>query len=172
MAGLLGDRYLWRQASASRGFAELALLAQIAARGLPGPRGVAARYQRQGLLYRADLITLLIPQATTLAEHLAAGTLDAALAAATGELVARFHAAGVWHADLNAHNVLVNAQGLHLIDFDRGRLRPVEAGWRQANLARLRRSLVKLGAAAGGEARFEQTLWQPLLAAYQARFAR
>src|SRR6185312_24099 len=65
-------------------------------------------------------------------------------------VVGRFHRAGIWHADLNAHNVLVSPAGLHLIDFDRGRQRAPAAGWRLANLRRLRRSLLKLGAAAAG----------------------
>jgi 3-deoxy-D-manno-octulosonic acid kinase len=80
--------------------------------------------------------------------------------------VARFHRAGVWHADLNAHNVLVTADGLYLIDFDRGRMRIPSPAWQQANLQRLRRSLLKLGAAAGGEAAFETVVWQPLLYRY------
>lgn len=167
VAKLLGDRYLWRGADATRCFAEFRLLAEIARLGLPGPAPLAARYTRHGLHYRADLITRRLLEVQTLAQCLAAGRLDAALAGAVGELVARFHRAGIWHADLNAHNVLVGQAGLYLIDFDRGCLRAPGEGWRMANLARLRRSLLKLGAAAQGEAAFDQQLWQPLLAAYE-----
>ena len=170
VAKLMGDRYLWRGADATRCFAEFRLLAEIARLGLPGPAPVAARYQRHGLFYRADLITRRIADAQTLAESLAAGRLDAELARETGALVARFHRAGIWHADLNAHNVLVTTSALHLIDFDRGRLRAPAEGWRLANLQRLHRSLVKLGAAAQGEAAFRATLWTPLLDAYEATF--
>jgi len=59
---------------------------------------------------------------------------------------------------------------LYLIDFDRGQLRPPAQAWRLANLQRLRRSLLKLGAAARGEADFEQTVWQPLLYRYERTF--
>jgi 3-deoxy-D-manno-octulosonic acid kinase len=166
VAALMGDRYLWTGADRTRPFAEFRLLAAIARLGLPGPPAVAARYRRHGLFYSADLITGRIADAQTLAECLAAGRLDSELAEEAGALVARFHRAGIWHADLNAHNVLVATGGLYLIDFDRGRLRTPAAAWRHANLQRLRRSLLKLGAAVQGEAVFEESIWQPLLYRY------
>ncbi|HEX8779271.1 MAG TPA: 3-deoxy-D-manno-octulosonic acid kinase [Rhodanobacter sp.] len=171
VAKLMGDRYLWRGADATRCFAEFRLLAEIARLGLPGPAPVAARYQRHGLFYRADLITRCIADAQTLAGCLAAGRLNAELARETGALVARFHRAGVWHADLNAHNVLVTPSALYLIDFDRGCLRTPARGWRLANLQRLHRSLVKLGAVAQGEAAFRASIWTPLIDAYEASFS-
>ena len=170
VAALMGDRYLWRGADTTRCFAEFRLLAEIAQLGLPGPAPVAARYRRHGLFYRADLITRRIADAQTLAECLAGGRLDAELAREVGALVARFHRAGVWHADLNAHNVLVTPASLHLIDFDRGCLRGPAEGWRMANLERLHRSLLKLGAAAQGEEAFRAVVWTPLLDAYEATF--
>ena len=53
---------------------------------------------------------------------------------------------GVFHADLNLHNILVHAAGMVLLDFDRARLyaRPLGVRARRRNLARLRRSLAKL----------------------------
>ena len=170
VAKLMGDRYLWRGADATRCFAEFRLLAEIGRLGLPGPAVVAARYRRHGLFYRADLVTRRITGAQTLAECLAAGRLDAELAREVGALVARFHRAGIWHADLNAHNVLVTEHVLYLIDFDRGRVRALAEGWRLANLARLHRSLLKLGAAAQGEAAFRAAVWNPLIEAYEATF--
>ncbi|OOG63291.1 3-deoxy-D-manno-octulosonic acid kinase [Rhodanobacter sp. B04] len=166
VAAWMGDRYLWTGSKRTRPFAEFRLLGEIARLGLPGPVAVAARYVRHGLFYSADLITRRIADAQTLAECLAAGQLDGELAEKVGALVARFHRAGIWHADLNAHNVLVTPDGLYLIDFDRGRLRKPATAWRQANLQRLRRSLLKLGAAGHGEAVFEKDIWQPLLGRY------
>jgi 3-deoxy-D-manno-octulosonic acid kinase len=166
IAAMMGDRYLWTGADRTRPFAEFRLLAEIARLELPGPAVVAARYRRHGPFYSADLITRRIDDAQTLADCLAAGRLDGELAEEVGALVARFHRAGVWHADLNAHNVLVTPDALYLINFDRGRLRIPAAAWQQANLQRLRRSLLKLGAAAAGEVAFEETLWQPLLYRY------
>ncbi|MFC5437623.1 3-deoxy-D-manno-octulosonic acid kinase [Rhodanobacter umsongensis] len=167
IAKLMGDRYLWTGADRTRPFAEFRLLAEITRLGLPAPAVVAARYRRHGLFYSAELITRRIANASTLAECLAGGRLDGELAEEAGALVARFHRAGIWHADLNAHNVLVASGELYLIDFDRGRLRPPAPAWQQANLQRLRRSLLKLGAAHPDAAAFEKTIWQPLLYRYQ-----
>jgi 3-deoxy-D-manno-octulosonic acid kinase len=167
VAALMGDRYLWRGAMRTRPFAEFHLLAEIERLGLPGPVPVAARYCRHGAFYTADLITRRIAHARTLAECLAAGQLDGALADAVGALVARFHREGIWHADLNAHNVMVSGEALFLIDFDRGQKRAPRMAWQQANLQRLRRSLLKLGAAAGDESAFDRELWQPLLRGYR-----
>lgn len=166
VAALMGDHYLWTGADRTRPFREFRLLAEIARLGLPGPHVVAARYCRRGLFYVADLLTRRIVDAQTLAECLAAGRLDGELAEEAGALVARFHRAGIWHADLNAHNVLVTPEQLYLIDFDRGRLRTPDETWQQSNLQRLRRSLLKLGAASHGEAAFEKGIWQPLLYRY------
>lgn len=166
VATLMGDRYLWTGADRTRPFMEFRLLAEIARLGLPGPAVVAARYCRHGPFYGADLITRRIADAQTLAECLAAGRLDGELAEEVGALVARFHRDGVWHADLNAHNVLVAPNGLYLIDFDRGRQRTPAVAWQRANLLRLRRSLLKLGAVGQDEAAFEKSIWQPLLYRY------
>ena len=167
VAAWMGDRYLWTGADRTRSFAEFRLLGLIASLGLPGPQAVACRYQRNGLFYTADLITRRIVHSRTLAECLAAGLLDSEMAELVGALVARFHRAGIWHADLNAHNVLVTSDELYLIDFDRGRQRQPSDVWQQANLLRLRRSLVKLGAAAQDQANFDERLWKPLVYRYE-----
>jgi 3-deoxy-D-manno-octulosonic acid kinase len=167
VARMLGDRYLWTGAERTRGFAEFRLLTTLREHKLPVPAPVAARYRRNGLHYSADLITRRIEGATTLAELLAQEKLDAAVAARVGTAIANFHAHGAYHADLNAHNVLLNETAVWLIDFDRGELRKPAREWRLANLARLQRSLVKLGAARDGEVAFEYSLWSPLMGAYE-----
>ncbi|KGI77589.1 3-deoxy-D-manno-octulosonic acid kinase [Oleiagrimonas soli] len=166
VASLLGDRYLWNGRERTRSFAEFRLLARMHALGLPVPEPVAARYRRYGMYYTADLLTRQIEGADTLATCLAEGRLDAALAERTGRLIARFHRHGVWHADLNAHNVLATPEALYLIDFDRGDMRRPAVGWQHANLQRLRRSLIKLGAARDGEEAFERDVWNPLMHGY------
>jgi 3-deoxy-D-manno-octulosonic acid kinase len=167
VARLMGDHYLWTGVDRTRPFTEFRLLGQIARLQLPGPTPVAARCRRHGLFYTADLITRRIDGARTLAECLAAGRLDAALAGQVGDLIARFHVAGIWHADLNAHNVLVTDRAQYLIDFDRGRQREPAPWWQQSNLRRLRRSLVKLGADRHGGQGFDRAIWQPLLQGYR-----
>ena len=167
VASVLGDRYLWTGRERTRGFAEFRLLAELQRRGLPAPEPVAARYLRRGMYYTADLLTRRIEHTRTLAECIAHGELNAELAARIGTLVADFHAQGVDHADLNAHNVLVGPNGLWLVDFDRGRIRPSLGEWGQANLRRLRRSLLKLGACERDEANLDQKIWTPLMSAYR-----
>ena len=150
IARLSPDRYVWAGEDRVRAFAEWRLLDIMRQRGLPVPKPVAARYQRQGAWYRCDLITERIVDAEPLSSALARGALAESAWRAAGAAVARLHHAGVDHADLNAHNVLLDADGaVSVIDFDRGRLRaPGGAGtqgiWVWRNLARLRRSLAKI----------------------------
>ena len=76
VARLLGDRYLWTGANRTRAFREWRLLRELRAAGLPVPAPVAARYERDGLFYRADLVTTELPTRRTLAHALADGPLD------------------------------------------------------------------------------------------------
>jgi 3-deoxy-D-manno-octulosonic acid kinase len=144
-AALLDDRYLWTGLEHTRAWREWSLLARLAPLNLPAPRPFAARVVRCGLFYRADLVTERIANASSIVARLATGTLPKSAWREVGRVIARFHAAGVWHADLNANNVLLSADGAAtLIDFDRACFRPRSAGWQEANLARLLRSLRKL----------------------------
>ncbi len=167
MAPMLGDRYLWQGRDATRSVAEFRLLAELRRRGLPVPVPVAARHVRRWPYYRADLITRLVDHARTLTALAQSGSLDAALAQRVGRLIARFHAQGVDHADLNAHNILVTDGGLWLVDFDRGEIRAGGTAWKLSNLARLKRSLLKVGACNHDEARLDREVWRPLLRGYE-----
>ncbi len=139
------DRYLYAGERRVRCFAELRMLAGLRAAGLPAPKPVAARYRRAGASYSADLITEWIAGARSLAVALAASADPEALMARVGATVARFHKAGVCHADLNAHNILIGNNGaVWLVDFDRARRRRPGA-WQESRLRRLERSLRKLG---------------------------
>ncbi len=143
-AKLVADLYLWPGLELTRPWREWRLLAELHTLGLPVPRPVAARVVQGGIAYRGDLVTRRIPAARSLAELLR----DSAAAPwrEVGACIHRFHEAGVWHADLNAHNVLVDAGAtVWLIDFDRSERRRPAPGWQQANLERLTRSLHKLG---------------------------
>lgn len=145
------DRYLWHGPDRTRSFAEFRLTRALLARGLPVPRPVAASYLREGLFYTAAIIVERLPGVRTLAD-LALAQGEQAPWEATGRMIARFHRAGLDHADLNAQNILFDEKGHGwLIDFDRGRLRIPATGWREANLARLKRSLHKLRAARGAD---------------------
>ena len=165
VARVLGDLYLKTSPAMSRAFLEWQLLARCTKLGLPVPRPVAARVTSVGPFVKQDLITWGIPDAMTLS-----ATLDQGLAVdweAVAIAISRCHAAGLDHADLNAHNVLLSPQGVVIIDLDRSRLRPPAKAWQQANLMRLRRSLDKLARIAGREV--DEADWTALMELSEAR---
>ena len=145
MATLGRTNYLWRGARRTRSHAEFLLTRQLHDQGLPVPRPLAAMYLREGLLgYRAALLIERLDGVRPLAD-LAQEQGGHAPWEAVGRMIARFHRAGLDHVDLNAHNILVDGSGkAWLIDFDRCRLRIPATRWRQGNLDRLLRSLLKL----------------------------
>lgn len=170
--GLVGkfnlDKYLFTGQDKTRPFQEFRLLASLHEEGLPVPRPVAARLQRGFLFYRAAIITETLP-GESLTWHLRKGRIEDTTWQAVGKCIARLHAAGVWHADLNANNILIDLEAdppaVHVIDFDRSRRRPPSQKWRQANLDRLRRSLDKVAENAEQQARIT-TGWAMLKRGY------
>lgn len=138
------DSYLWLGEARTRTFQEWRLLHEMRLAGLPVPAPVAAIYRRSGLTYTCDLITSYLPGTSSLGAHLTCGTVGDETWSAVGECIRRFHADGVCHADLNAHNVLIGTDNvIYLVDFDRGRKRPPGA-WVEGNWRRLRRSVEKI----------------------------
>ena len=141
IASLSRDGHLWRGIQRVRSFAEFRLLRQLRARKLPVPLPFAAWYRREGMHYRAAILLQRLQDVHAFATLAADGSAPWGPA---GQLVARFHRAGLDHADLNAHNILFDGAGRGwMIDFDRSRLRIPATGWREANLRRLHRSLLK-----------------------------
>ena len=144
VARVFEDHYLWLGRSRTRSFREWRLLTRLFEHGLPVPRPIAASYRRLGAAYTADLITLRIPGARPLSQHLAEAALPERGWRRLGACVRRFHDAGVCHADLTAHNLLLDHTGHPwMLDFDRGQIRRGTA-WRKSNLDRLLRSLNKV----------------------------
>lgn len=138
------DRYFWRGAHRTRSFAEFRLSREMVAKGVPVPRPIAACYRREGHFYQAAILIERIDDVRTLADRAAVAG-DGAPWEEAGRLIARLHRAGLDHADLNAHNLLFDTTGRGwVIDLDRGQRRIPSTGWREGNLARLKRSLLKL----------------------------
>ncbi len=159
------DRYLYRGEEATRSFREFRLLLELSGRGLAVPSPLVAAYWRQGLLYRAAIMLSFIPRARPL--PLLFEELDESDFRAVGEAVGRLHAHGVRHADLNAWNILLDAERrIWIVDFDRARAPgPAAVAGGRRVLARLLRSFRKL---AGDRriARFD-TCWSALLEAHR-----
>jgi 3-deoxy-D-manno-octulosonic acid kinase len=141
VAKLNRDRHLWGGINRVRSFTEFRLMRQLREKKLPVPLPYAAWYRREGLHYRAAILMQRLHDVQPLA---VLAESDAAPWEKTGELIARFHRAGLEHADLNAHNILFDTQEQGwLVDLDQSRLRIPETKWREANLQRLLRSLHK-----------------------------
>jgi 3-deoxy-D-manno-octulosonic acid kinase len=166
VARLSRDRYIWRGEDLSRPFAEWQLTYRLHRAGLPVPAPLAARYRHDGFTYTGDIITERLATVGTLAECLATGALSILTWISIGRCIRRFHDLGVCHADLNAHNLLLNEDAkVYMIDFDRCELR--RAGlWRDGNLVRLRRSLEKVAYALPRD-RFGEADWHGLLDGYR-----
>lgn len=149
IAKLSRQSYLFTTVSRSRPFREFHLLVSLYEQGLPVPRPVAALCEFRGLVSTGAILTSRISSAQTLADVLPGRNTGLShfpgLWENIGKCIRRFHDAGVWHADLNARNILLDAEGqVFLIDFDRARYTPGKAVNGQGNLKRLKRSLVKL----------------------------
>ena len=159
------DRYVWSGEGRIRSFREWRLLADLHGQGLPVPRPVAAHYERSGGTYSADLITRRIPGAFSLSTCLVKRALPDGGWRRIGACIRRFHDAGVCHADLNAHNILLDGDGRPwLLDFDKGSLR-APGPWRRRNLDRLLRSLRKISMEEAAT-QFAPANWESLLAGY------
>ena len=142
-ARLSRDSYVWHGADRTRSFAEFRLTRALLGLGLPVPRPIAACYRRSGASYSAAILVERLQGVQSLAQR--ADDPENAPWEQAGRLVARFHRAGLDHADLNAHNLLFDAADSGwMIDFDRSELRIPATAWRERNLKRLRRSLLKL----------------------------
>lgn len=164
---LIRDLYFWTGEDDTRPFREWRMLAKMAEHGLNVPRPAAARYQRRGPLYKADIITVRIPGVRPLSRVIAERSRGSDYWNRVGADIFGFHAAGVYHADMNAYNLQLDGRDrLWMLDFDKGRLR--EPGpWQQETLERLHRSLRKL-CAMNSALHFGRADWDALLAGYFA----
>lgn len=166
--------YLGWQLQTSRAWKEWQLLQIMQDKGLPVPRPVAACISWQPVrltgLYQAWLIVEAIAGTSTLANIIATTPARDNIWHAIGKCIRRFHDQNVYHADLNANNILLDSNdSVFLIDFDRGEFRQ-DGQWKQANLQRLLRSLNKLQ---NMHQNFHFTVdnWQTLLKAYQEKMS-
>lgn len=164
---LIEDRYVWLGPNQTRCFREWRVLHELYSNALPVPRPIAAGYERLGLTYCADLITERLRGTVPLSKCIGGAELPAERWFEIGRTIRRFHERRLWHADLNAHNILLRPGGeIFLIDFDRARFR--EPGpWQETNLERLLRSLRKI-TTADPRLVFGKADWDVLLQGYSA----
>ncbi len=167
VAKIIKDWYCWTGLDNTRAWREWHLLAKLCQLGLPAPIPVAAHVFRRGCQYQADLISERIVDTVSLADSLSERRLSNVLWQQLGVTIAAFHNKGVDHADLNAHNVLMQNERFYVIDFDRGKIRAWPGKWQQANIDRFLRSLRKL-ARLRQSFHFQPDNWQAFARGYTA----
>ena len=144
VAKISEEQYLWSGLRFTRPWREWELLEKMQEKGLPVPIPVAIKVERKGILYTADMMMHRIPHSRTLAQTLMSEELSEGYWIAIGSVIRRFHEEGIYHADLNANNILLDDGGrCYLIDFDRCGIRKTKLKWQKENLLRLKRSLNK-----------------------------
>jgi len=157
--GMIGkinkDKYCFISLAATRAAREFELLKKLQQLNLPAPNPIAYRVVKKGFLYQADLLSERIIEAEDLVAKLSSTKISDKLWQKIGATIKRFHHHGIYHHDLNAHNILIDQQDkVWLIDFDQGDQRKVASNWQQANMSRLLRSFNK------EKKRLDQFYWQ------------
>ncbi|MGB2742441.1 MAG: 3-deoxy-D-manno-octulosonic acid kinase [Cognaticolwellia sp.] len=165
---LINDQYLYTGLKNTRAAREFSLLKSMRSLGLPAPKPIAFRVVKQGLSYRADLLSSRIENASDLVALLSKNAIDDLLWQRVGEVIKTFHQQGIYHHDLNAHNILIDDnKKVWLIDFDQGEQRKKLAKWPAENMARLLRSFRKESKKVANF-QWREENWQALLSGYQA----
>jgi len=167
VARLSTDRYLWLGRSRTRAWREWSMLRLALEAGMPVPTPLGVCVCRDGLFYRAAIITAYINNSETLAERITHTALGHKSWHQLGLLLKRFQGHYFRHADLNANNILIDRQGrFYIIDFDKARMMKVLDDWQWSPLRRLQRSLEKIDRQQ--KLHYRSTDWQALIDGYQS----
>ena len=150
MRPILNDLYLGLRA---RNVRELEISAEARRRGIPVAESVGAVIEWVApILYRSIFLTRALP-GMTLWEFLRTdddAVVRSYIMEQTRKTIDTMHRLGLFHADLNLHNLFVTKVhenfAIAILDLDKARLfsTPVPAKMRAQNFARLRRSARKL----------------------------
>lgn len=167
MARLSHDRFWRTPPHESRAMREFTLLRLMRSWQLPVPEPVAASHWPHGLFYEADIVIGLIPNSLNLVQRLQRAPLAAEDWRAIGRAIRALHEKQVFHADLNAHNLLLDGEGrAWVVDFDKCAVR-AGADWKPKNLKRLLRSLRKEATRLAPYHWAEEADWAALADGYQ-----
>lgn len=166
VAKISKDSFFYSGIKKTRCYLEVSLLQKMLIMKLPVPKPIAARVIKKGLFYKADLLMEKL-DATDLYSILKKRPLTKELWHEIGYVVARFHNKGIYHSDLNAHNIMLDSSNkVWLIDFDRCEQRVVESAWQIKNINRLERSFLKEKLLCS-VFHFDTDCWQALKKGYQ-----
>ena len=169
VAKLTLDKYLWMGEHNTRSFKEWRLLNDMVTKRLPVPAPVAARYVRNGIYYKADIITREIPDIESLSDKLLGNSMTEQLWENIGECIANFHNHGVFHMDLNVENIQIDQNNqVFLLDFDKGKVSEPLGRLSDLNLMRLRRSIAKVTQLK--QLAFPSSGWDKCITKYKGKF--
>jgi len=168
VSNFLSEKYLWQGESNARSIKEFRILQKMLQAGLPVPRPIAARVNRQGIFYTADLITSRIDHSSSMGDSLKENSLSSDLWKNIGSCIASFHMQGFYHHDLNIENILIDSdQKVFLLDFDKAvQMDPINS-MAQKNINRLQRSINK--SYPNSSKQFPKAEWEILLAEHSKR---
>ncbi len=168
VSNFLSEKYLWQGESNARSIKEFRVLQEMSQAGLPVPRPIAARVNRQGIFYTADLITSRIDHSSSMGDCLKENSLSSDLWKNIGSCIASFHMQGFYHHDLNIENILIDSdQKVFLLDFDKAvQMDPIN-NMAQKNINRLQRSINK--SYPNSSKQFPKAEWEILLAEHSKR---
>jgi 3-deoxy-D-manno-octulosonic-acid transferase len=168
LAAKLAQDSFWRQPTQqSRAMKELIMLRVLRGWNLPVPLAVAVQQARGPLRYRADIVLAWIEGSRNLVQLLRERALSPSEWSTVGQAVGLIHQHQAFHADLNAHNLLLDDKGLAwVVDFDKCYFRGGEE-WKARNLARLLRSLRKESSKFAGF-QWQESDWQLFLNGYHS----
>ena len=171
MSRFLKDEYFWAGLRRSRPFQEHNVVEYALQHDLPVPEVLGYCVQKSGLFYRASILSRFIPNQGTLAAILDAHNMSDKNWLELGALIKRLHRVSIFHADLNANNILLGDDGrFYLIDFDKARIMPQKGAWTEHTLQRLLRSLDKIQLLRKNQGRafhFNAHCWSLLLEGYK-----
>jgi len=157
-------RFFFNHIQKSRPFQELSLLETMFNQGLPVPKPIAGKIIKHNGFYEAFLLTATLSNTSELFELIK--KITPINWYRIGNTIKQFHQAGIFHSDLNCHNILVdNSEKVWLIDFDKCDQRSLSSDWQENNLQRLLRSLNK-EQQKHNDFHFTETHWAQLLEGY------
>ncbi|MEZ8825309.1 3-deoxy-D-manno-octulosonic acid kinase [Vibrio amylolyticus] len=139
---LVKDSYWFAGLDNTRAYQELLLLKTLIENHVNVPTPIAAKVERCGIFYRADILVEKLDNAKDLVSILNTQKLSKVQLLTIGKEIRKMHEIGVNHTDLNIHNILINNNKVWIIDFDKCRQQDGNE-WKQGNLDRLKRSFVK-----------------------------
>lgn len=142
-AQISDNRYFWRDEKNARSIHEFHFMQALRGKNLPVPKPIAAMFLKSGLFYRAAILIERIAHVRSFLECVHRQT-ESAPWDLLGKTIARFHKAGAQHADLNAQNILLDAENnIWIIDWDKAKFQSGTGTWCVDVLQRLQRSLLK-----------------------------